>query len=68
MKKVVGMERRQLSWQRGVRVASFELVLPFLEQALQRKTLSLSGLQQRFRLPPRRLNLPDPVIPQLWLS
>jgi len=48
----------------AVRVASFELVLPFLEQALQHKTLSLSGLQQRFRLPPHRLNLPDPVIPQ----
>jgi len=45
----------------AVRVASFELVLAFLQQAQHRQTLSLSGLQQRFRVPPRRRFLPDPV-------
>ena len=49
---------------RSVCVASFELVLAFLLQAQQRKTLSLAALQQRFRLPPRCSNHPDPVIPQ----
>lgn len=52
----------------AVRVASFELVLRFLQQAHQRKALSLSLLQQRFRLPPRRSALPDPVIPQHLLA
>jgi hypothetical protein len=52
----------------AVRVASFELVLAFLQQAQQRQTLSLSGLQQRFRVPPRRSALPDPVIPQHLLA
>jgi hypothetical protein len=47
----------------AMRVASFELVLAFLLQAQQRKTLSLAALQQRFRLPPRCSNHPDPVIP-----
>ena len=48
----------------AVRVASFELVLAFLEQARHRQTLSVSGLQQRFRVPPRCPGLPYPVIPQ----
>jgi hypothetical protein len=52
----------------AVRVASFELVLAFLLQAQQRKTLSLAALQQRFRLPPRCSNHPDPVIPQHLLA
>jgi hypothetical protein len=52
----------------AVRVASFELVLAFLEQAQHRQALSLSGLQQRFRVPPRRNALPDPVIPQHLLA
>jgi hypothetical protein len=54
----------------AVRVASFELVLAFLQQAQQRQTLSLSLslLQQRFRVPPRRSALPDPVIPQHLLA
>jgi hypothetical protein len=52
----------------AVRVASFERVLAFLQQAQQRQTLSLSGLQQRFRVPPRRSALPDPVIPQHLLA
>ena len=52
----------------AVRVASFELVLAFLEQAQHRQTLSLSGLQQRFRVPPRCPGLPDPVIPQHLLA
>ncbi|WP_231594901.1 hypothetical protein [Synechococcus sp. CBW1107] len=52
----------------AVRVASFELVLTFLQQAQQRQTLSLSGLQQRFRVPPRHAALPDPVIPQHLLA
>jgi len=33
----------------AVRVASFELVLAFLQQAQQRQSLTLSLLQQRFR-------------------
>jgi hypothetical protein len=45
-------------------VASFELVLPFLEQAQRRQDLSLSALQQRFRVPPRCPSLPDPVNPK----
>ena len=52
----------------AVRVASFELVLAFLQQAHQRNALSLSLLQQRFRVPPRRSALPDPVIPQHLLA
>jgi hypothetical protein len=52
----------------AVRVASFELVLAFLQQSHQRKALSLSLLQQRFQLPPRRSALPDPVIPQHLLA
>ena len=52
----------------AVRVASFELVLPFLEQAQRRQYLSLSALQQRFRVPPRCPSLPDPVIPQHLLA
>jgi hypothetical protein len=52
----------------AVRVASFELVHAFLQQAQHRQTLSLSGLQQRFRVPPRRTALPDPVIPQHLLA
>ena len=52
----------------AVRVASFELVLAFLQQAQQRQSLSLSLLQQRFRVPPRRTALPDPVIPQHLLA
>lgn len=52
----------------AVRVASFELVLTFLEQAQRRQSLSLSALQQRFRVPPRCPNLPDPVIPQHLLA
>jgi hypothetical protein len=52
----------------AVRVASFELVLPFLEQAQRRQDLSLSALQQRFRVPPRCPSLPDPVIPQHLLA
>jgi hypothetical protein len=45
----------------AVRVASFVLVLPFLEQAQRRQDLSLSALQQRFRVPPRCPSLPDPA-------
>jgi hypothetical protein len=52
----------------AVRVASFELVLSFLEQAQRRQDLSLSALQQRFRVPPRCPSLPDPVIPQHLLA
>jgi hypothetical protein len=52
----------------AVRVASFELVLAFLEQAQRRQDLSLSALQQRFRVPPRCPSLPDPVIPQHLLA
>ena len=52
----------------AARVASFELVLPFLEQAQRHQTLSLSALQQRFRVPPRCPSLPDPVIPQHLLA
>jgi hypothetical protein len=52
----------------AVRVASFELVLAFLQQAHQRKALSLSLLQQRFRVPPRCPSLADPVIPQHLLA
>jgi hypothetical protein len=52
----------------AVRVAPFELVLAFLQQAQQRQTLTLSLLQQRFRVPPRRVALPDPVIPQHLLA
>jgi hypothetical protein len=52
----------------AVRVASFELVLAFLEQAQRRQSLSLSALQQRFRVPPRCPSLPDPVIPQHLLA
>jgi hypothetical protein len=52
----------------AVRVASFELVLPFLEQAQRRQDLSLSALQQRFRVPPRCPSLPDHVIPQHLLA
>ena len=51
-----------------MRGASFELVLAFLQQAQQRQTLSLSLLQQRFRVPPRRSSLPDPVISQHLLA
>jgi hypothetical protein len=52
----------------AVRVASFELVLPFLEQAQRHQNLTLSALQQRFRVPPRCPSLPDPVIPQHLLA
>jgi len=52
----------------AVRVASFELVLAFLEQAQRHQTLPLSALQQRFRVPPRCPSLPDPVIPQHLLA
>jgi hypothetical protein len=52
----------------AVRVASFELVLPILEQAQRRQDLSLSALQKRFRVPPRCPSLPDPVIPQHLLA
>ncbi|WP_228009034.1 hypothetical protein [Cyanobium sp. LEGE 06113] len=52
----------------AVRVASFALVLAFLQQAQQRQILSLSLLQQRFRVPPRPSALPDPVIPQHLLA
>ena len=52
----------------AVRVASFELVLAFLEQAQRRQTLSLSALQQRFRVPPRCQSVPDPVISQHQLA
>jgi len=52
----------------AVRVASFELVLLILEQAQRRQDLSLSALQQRFRVPPRCPSLPDPVIPQHLLA
>jgi hypothetical protein len=52
----------------AVRVASFELVLAFLQQAQQRQTLSLSGLQQRFRVPPRLSAFSDPVISQHLLA
>jgi hypothetical protein len=52
----------------AVRVASFELVLPFLEHAQRRQDLSLSALQQRFRVPPRCPSLPDPFIPQHLLA
>jgi len=52
----------------AVRVASFELVLAFLQQAQQRQSLSLSLLQQRFRVPPRRRAFPDPVISQHLLA
>ncbi|MGB7563762.1 MAG: IS21 family transposase [Prochlorococcaceae cyanobacterium] len=52
----------------AVRVASFALVLAFLEQVQRRQTLSLSALQQRFRVPPRCKSLPDPVIPQHLLA
>jgi len=46
------------------RVAPFELMLPFLEQAKRRQELTLSALQQRFRVPTRCLSLPDPGIPK----
>ena len=52
----------------AVRVASFELVLSFLEQAQRRQELSLSALQQRFCVPPRCPSLPDPVILQHLLA
>jgi hypothetical protein len=52
----------------AVRLASFELVLPFLEQAQRRQELSLSALQQRFRVRSRCPSLPDPVIPQHLLA
>jgi hypothetical protein len=52
----------------AVRVASFELVLAFLQQAQQRQSLSLSLLQQRFRVPPRRRAFSDPVISQHLLA
>lgn len=52
----------------AVRVFSFELVLAFLQQAQQRQSLSLSLLQKRFRVPPRRNALPDPVIPHHLLA
>jgi len=52
----------------AVRVASFELVLAFLLQAQQRQALSLSALQQRFRVPPRCQDRSDPVIPQHLLA
>jgi hypothetical protein len=52
----------------AVRVASFELVLTFLQQAQNHKTLSLSALQQRFRVPPRRSAFSDPVISQHLLA
>ena len=49
-------------------VAPFELVLAFLEQAHNRQNLALSGLQQRFRIPPSRSALTDPVIPRHLLA
>jgi hypothetical protein len=52
----------------AVRVASFELVLAFLQQGQSRQNLSLSALQQRFRVPPRRSGLSGPVIPQHLLA
>jgi hypothetical protein len=52
----------------AVRVAPFELVLAFLEQAHNRQNLALSGLQQRFRIPPSRSALTDPVIPRHLLA
>ncbi len=52
----------------AVRVATFELVLAFLQQGKTRQNLSLSALQQRFRVPPHRSGLPDPVIPQHLLA
>ncbi len=52
----------------AVRVASCELELAFLQQGQSRQNLSLSELQQRFRVPPRRSGLPDPVIPQHLLA
>jgi hypothetical protein len=38
----------------GCRLASYDLVLAWLEKAHQRQGLSLAALQQRFRLPPHR--------------
>jgi hypothetical protein len=52
----------------GCRLATYEAVLAFLQQAQQRQILSLSLLQQRFRVPPRRSALPDPVVPQHLLA
>lgn len=52
----------------AVRVASFELVLAFLEQTHCRQSLSLSALQQRFWVPSRCPSLPDPVIAQHLLA
>jgi hypothetical protein len=65
-----GVGRRPLAeaLYEAVRVASFELVLPFLEQAQRRQDLFLSALQQRFRVPPRCPSLPDPVITQHLLA
>ena len=52
----------------AVRVAAYEPVLAFLQQAQQRNALSLAAFQQRFRVPPRRSDLPDPVISQHLLA
>jgi hypothetical protein len=50
-----GVDRRPLveAHYGAVRVASFGLVLPFMEQVQRRQNLSLSALQQRYRVPPR---------------
>jgi len=44
------------------------LGLTFLQQAQQRQTMTLSLLQQRFRVPPLCSTLTDPVIPQHLLA
>jgi hypothetical protein len=63
-----GAARLMMDLYVAVRVASFELVLAFLEQAQRHQTLFLSALQQRFRVPPRCPSLHDPVIPQHLLA
>jgi hypothetical protein len=52
----------------AVRAASFELVFAFLRQGQSSQNLSLLSLPKRFRVPPRRRDLPDPVIPQHLLA
>jgi hypothetical protein len=44
---IIDQSKNESPWPVAVRVASFELVLPFLEQAQRRQALSLSALQQR---------------------
>jgi len=61
-----GVDRRPLveAHYGAVRVASFGQMLPFMEQVQRRQDLSLSALQQRYRVPPRLCpSLPAPVIP-----